>query len=282
MSILLIVALFGFFLWYAQRGRNSDPTAAADVETNHRVSKRLGLIAAGGIILSVVCLASAVAIGGRSLHDSILDIGNWGDGPACDVTSSGQTQTRSLGWDGGDRAAIAIPADASYRPGSGDKLVVTGDSALLPHVRVRHSTVEFDCHMHGDHPRLTVTLPGRSFRGFSVAGSGNLALDGIDQDKLNINMAGSGNITANGKVHDLHMNLAGSSQAKAGALSADKVDLNIAGSGDVEVAPKDKLDVRVAGSGKVTLLSEPHDIDSHIFGSGQIVHAAPQPPRESL
>jgi len=282
MSILLIVALFGFFLWYAQRGRNSDPASASDVEVNRHVSRRLGLIATSGIVLSVVCLAGAVAIGGRSLHDSILDIGSWGDGPACDVTPSGQTGTRSLDWDGGDHVGIAIPADASYRPGSGDKLVVTGDTALLPHVRVRHSTVEFDCHMHGDHPRLAVALPGRSFRGFSVAGSGNLALDAIDQDKLNINLAGSGDITANGKVHTLHMNLAGSSQAKTGGLAADKVDLNIAGSGDVEVAPKDDLDVKVAGSGKVVLLSEPHNIESHIFGSGQIVHAAPQPQRESL
>ena len=98
---------------------------------------------------------------------------------------------------------------------------------------------------------------------------------------MNINLAGSGNITANGKVHDLHMNLAGSSQAKMGSLAADRVDLNIAGEGDVEVAPRDNLDVKVAGSGKVTLLSEPHNIESHIFGSGQIIHAA-QAGHESL
>jgi Putative auto-transporter adhesin, head GIN domain len=280
-SILAVVALFGFFLWYAQRGRPSDPAASPEVEINRHVSKRLGLIAASGIILSVVCLASAVAVGGKTVGESLLNLSDWGGGPSCDVTPSGRTETRSLGWDGSDRASIAIPANASYRPGSGDKLVITGDSALLPHVRVHHGDVEFDCHMHDDHAPLTVTLPGRPFRGFSVAGSGNLALDAIDQDKLKINLAGSGDITANGKVHELQMNLAGSSRAKMGSLTADKVDLNIAGEGDVEVAPKDNLDVKVAGSGKVVLLSEPHNIESHIFGSGQIIHAA-QASHESL
>jgi hypothetical protein len=277
LSILAVVALFGFFLWYAQRGRPSDPSLPPDVEVNRHVSKRLGLIAASGIVLSVICIAGACAVGGKTFGDSLVNLGsNWGDGPRCDINPSGKTQTRTLDWEGGDHAAIAIPATASYRPGTGDKLVVTGDAALLPHVRVRHGTVEFDCRMHDDHAPLTVALPGRSFRGFSVAGSGNLVLDGIDQPKLNINLAGSGDITASGKVHELYMNLAGSSHARAGSLVADKVDLNIAGEGDVEVAPVDNLDVKIAGSGKVTLLNEPHNIESHIFGSGQIIHAAQQ------
>jgi hypothetical protein len=281
-SILAVVALFGFFLWYAQRGRTSDPSAAPEVEINRHVSKRLALIATAGIVLSVVCLAGACAVGGKTLGDSLINLGsNWGDGPLCDVNPSGKTGTRTLDWDGSDHAGIAIPANASYRPGIGDKLVISGDDALLPHIQVRDGNVKFDCRMRGDHAPLTVALPGRAFRTFSVAGSGSLSLDAIDQPKLRINLAGSGDVTANGQVHELNMNLAGSSRAKMGSLAADKVDLNIAGEGDVEVAPKDNLDVKVAGSGKVVLMSEPHNIESHIFGSGQIIHAA-QGTRESL
>ena len=66
--------------------------------------------------------------------------------------------------------------------------------------------------------------------------------------------------------------MAGSGDGHFEALDAASVTVNIAGSGDADVAPKDRLEVRVAGSGKVTLHSEPRQLETHIAGSGRIIH----------
>jgi hypothetical protein len=233
---------------------------------------KFAVVGISGLVVCVACLAAAAAIGGKELLDSGFDFGGF-DRPRCDVDSSNQSGagSRSIAWNGGDKVEISLPANVHYRPGSGDQVVVTGDSAILPHVRVKDGNIKLDCRG-GRIDRLDVTLPGRAFRTFALAGSGSMTLNGIDQPDLKIRLAGSGDIVADGKTDNLDLKIAGSGDAKLGDLAANDVSLSLAGSSDVEVAPKGKLDVSIAGSGKVVLRTEPHDIETHIAGSGRIVH----------
>ncbi len=123
---------------------------------------------------------------------------------------------------------------------------------------------------HGD--TVTITLPGRIFQKFGLAGSGSMTLDDIDQPRLKIGLAGSGNVQATGKTQDLQVGIAGSGKMKLGQLVADNVKIHVAGSGDTEISPKDDLEVHIAGSGKIRLLSEPKHVETHIAGSGTIIH----------
>jgi multidrug efflux system membrane fusion protein len=56
---------------------------------------------------------------------------------------------------------------------------------------------------------LTITLPGREFRKFTIAGGGKLALDKLNQSSAEIHIAGSGKISANGRIDDLKTKIAG-------------------------------------------------------------------------
>jgi hypothetical protein len=237
------------------------------------MSKRLGLIAFGGIVIGVVCMGVAVAVGGRSVLSHLDDLDfDWGGGPRCGVTLAGEEGTRELDWTAGDAVQLEIPADVRYVRGQGDKLVIQGDEAVLPKVRLDdRGRIRFDCRPRHT-GRLTVTLPGRDFRSYSVKGSGNVTLEGIDQPTLEINVAGRSDLTATGKTDRLEYNLAGSGDAKLGGLEVERAELNIAGHGDTEVNVRDSLEVNIAGHGDVRLVTEPAHIETSILGAGEIVH----------
>jgi hypothetical protein len=124
-------------------------------------------------------------------------------------------------------------------------------------------------------------LPGRDFQRFTINGSADMTLAGIDQPRLQIRTNGSGDVTASGKTDDLEYSVAGSGDGHFEALEAGNVSISVAGSGDADVAPKGRLDVKIAGSGKVTLHSEPQQIETHIAGSGRIIHVDGSETRKS-
>ena len=234
------------------------------------MAHKLLVIAVGGLAVSAIALGAAAAISGEGID--AFDVIGMNDRPVCQFGASGHDGTRSIAWDGSDRVSIAVPADSKYRRGAGDQLVVSGDAAVIQHVRVEDGRIELDCRNYNRDFKLAVTLPGRTFRKFGIAGSGSLMLDGIDQPALAVGIAGSGNISGTGKTDDLSVHIAGSGKARLAQLSAGKVEMHIAGSGDSEIAPHDELSVHIAGSGKVRLASEPRHISTHIVGSGEILH----------
>ena len=246
------------------------------------MSNRLVLIAVSGIVIGTVCLGVAMAVGGKSVlsHLDDFDIGDWGN-PRCGITLANADSSRSLDWTGGDRVAINLPANIHYQRGQGDKVMITGDSAVVPLVEVDDNQIRFNCHMRHLGKRLEVTLPGRDFQRFTINGSSDMTLAGIAQPKLQIRVNGSGDVTASGKTDELEYSVAGSGDGHFAELESGRVSISVAGSGDADVAPKDRLEVHIAGSGKVTLHSEPRQLETHIAGSGRIIHVDGSETRKS-
>ncbi|MEO8894498.1 MAG: DUF2807 domain-containing protein [Rhizomicrobium sp.] len=242
---------------------------------------KLAIIAVSGFAVSVVCLGGAFALGGHAIGNAIFgaDLISLADLPRCD-TMAGPMATatsRSLPWDGNDgRAAVALPANVHYQAGSGDQLVVKGDPDFIAHIRVRDGLVALDCNGNfhlGKSERVDVTLPGRrTFKKFALLGTGNVQLSGLSQPDVEVSIAGSGDLQADGKTDNLKVDVRGSGDLKLGDLAAKNVDVDIKGSGKAEVAPQDSLNVDLAGSGTIYLRSEPRKIETSIHGSGTIVH----------
>lgn len=245
--------------------------------------RRFAIVAICGLVVCIVCLVGAAMVGGKALRDSGFNMASLqggdfnifdmlSDRPRCDDDSSSQQTSRSLPWTGGDGVSIELPANVHYRPGTGDQVVITGDSALISHVRVRGGSIRLSCRGSDSGDRLEITLPGRDFRRFNLAGTGKLTLEGIDQPELRISLAGAGEVEASGKTDDLDVEMAGASQAKLGALAAGRVKIKMAGANDAEIAPRDYLNAKIAGVGDVKLLTEPAKIESEIAGAGHIIH----------
>jgi len=233
---------------------------------------KLAIIAVIGLTGSAVCMGAAAAIGGREFGKSFdgMDFSMFGDRPRCE-NGGGYPTSRTLDWDGSDHVGLAVGGHATYTPGSDNQVHVSGNPVLVAHVRVRDGRVELDCRG-GDLDRdsLEITLPGREFKKFGIAGSGNLVLQNLNQGRLKVSIAGSGSIKADGKVENSEIHIAGSGDADLGQVASKVSEVHIAGSGNTDIAPTDEAEIHIAGSGDVNLHANPKRLNTHIAGSGRI------------
>src|SRR5690606_14537502 len=119
----------------------------------------------------------AAAIGtqdyGKEFHR--LDLLMFSDRPRCERDGAATASSRTLKWDGSDQVSLNVPGRARYTPGGDAEMHVSGDPQIVAHVRVRGGRVELDCRSWnwGDQA-LEITLPGKRFDKFGIAGSGKL------------------------------------------------------------------------------------------------------------
>lgn len=103
---------------------------------------------------------------------------------------------------------------------------------------------------------------------FSLSGSGNLKGD-INAPAVKASIAGSGDIKLKGETKDVNLSIAGSGNFEGDELLSENVSVNIAGSGDADVYASVKLEAKIAGSGNVNYKGSPQ-ISSSVAGSGNI------------
>ncbi|HEY2835392.1 MAG TPA: DUF2807 domain-containing protein [Rhizomicrobium sp.] len=232
------------------------------------------------LIVIVSFAAAAIFLGGARLLMGPIGVADFAVGltrarlPACGDLA-GKTASRELAWNAEETASIDMPATVRYSPHNGAAVTVTGDTALLSHVRiVEHGQIELDCRARLGNERFDITLPGRPFRSFNMAGLTRLILSDIDQDELHMNIAGNSTVEAAGKVDTVHVNAAGLSNANLSALEAEDAHLNLAGASNVEVAATENVMVNAVGTATVTLVKEPHNLQTHVLGSVHVIHGA--------
>jgi hypothetical protein len=253
---------------------------------------KLALIAVTGLVASAACIGAGAAIGGKDFGEGLEDFSLFDGRPRCEADAGATATSRDLDWQGGDRATLAVLGQASWAPGTNDRLHVTGsDPQVLAHVRVRDGKIEMDCRGWRNRTKdLAITLPGREFRKFEIAGGGKLILDRLNQDNVKIEIGGAGNVRANGRVDNLKLEIGGSGDADfdqltvrtgrmeiggSGTIKAngtvDDLKIEIAGSGRAELGQmtSNRTEVGIAGSGTVNAKGKIEDVGIHIAGSGR-------------
>lgn len=233
---------------------------------------KLAIVAVIGLSASAVCMGAAAAIGGQEFGKGFdgVDLSMFGDRPRCERIESASATSRELEWDDSDRVSLSVGGHATYKPGTDNKVHASGDPQALAHLRIRDGKIEMDCnggHLSRD---LEITLPGRDFKKFSIAGSGNLVLQNLNQERMKLSIAGSGNIKADGKVEHAEIHIAGSGDVDTAHVDSRVTEVHIAGSGNTDIAPTEEADIHVAGSGDVNLHTNPKKLETHIAGSGRI------------
>lgn len=195
--------------------------------------------------------------------------------PACAPVPGASATSRDLDWDGSDGVGLSVGGHATYTRGSGDRVHASGDPQLLAHLQVHDGEIRLDC-TGGDFDtsHLEIILPGRAFKAFAVAGHGDMALHKLDQQTLNVSLAGQGAITGQGKVGDVHVSLAGTGNVDLGQVAAETANVSIAGKGNVDIAPRRDITVDIVGSGDVILHTSTARVQSRVMGSGRVRNAA--------
>jgi len=231
------------------------------------MTRTLAFVATTGLIGAAAFLTLGIALAGPNWTDTagLLGIGESTCGPA---TSARRQVT--LPFAAGESLAVHMPASVHYQPGDKAEAVISGDPALLDHVRFEAGELGLDCEPGWFAPRLEVKLSGPPIAIWELRGSGDLVLSQINQPKLRLSIKGSGSASATGTADAVDLSIFGSGDARFKELTAKSVQVEIRGSGDARLTAQVDADVSIFGSGDVELSGRPVMRRSEIRGSGSI------------
>ena len=191
------------------------------------------------------------------------------------IKGSGDEVTVDRTVTGFDKIESSIGADMDITVGAEFKVTLTGDDNIveLIETRVHGHTLEIDSRKNFSTRRdikLTITLPNLSE--LSNGGSGTVVINKLSGDEFTLDISGSSDVTCEGTVRKLMIDVAGSGKADFTGLSCDRVNVELAGSGDITLAGTSKeLEIEIPGSGNVDARElKCDDVTASINGSGNI------------
>jgi hypothetical protein len=240
--------------------------------------RNLLIIMGVGLILAVVGIGGAFAVGGPAL---MKDGWAWsyqdGDGDWVRVSRDGPRErgpevTRTMTWTGGDRLIVDAPADVVFTQGPVASVRVTGPQERVEHLRLVDGRLEMDPSIgFGAWRRsLRVEITAPDVSRFQLNGSQTLRLEAVDVPALTLGISGSGEIEANGRADRVSVDVSGSGDLDLRDLTVTDADVEISGSGEVAVGPTGKANVRISGSGDVDLTRRPASVSTNVSGSGDV------------
>jgi hypothetical protein len=188
--------------------------------------------------------------------------------------------------------SYVLPGKLTIIPGNKESLIIKGDQETTDKIITEVKDNELKIYtkwntFRGQNFEIVVTVI--SLNELSVAGSGNVVIEGtlksnkfeldlsgsgnvmcnrIEGSELEVNIAGSGDITMAGKVNKLEIDIAGSGDVNTGGLETQNAEVDIAGSGSATVWVNDKLETDIVGSGNVYYKGKPL-VDAETAGSGR-------------
>lgn len=163
------------------------------------------------------------------------------------------------------RVAIARTGTESLEVTADDNLVALFTSEVRD--GTLYLSVAKDRSITGKRPVYKVTVS--DLRQLGISGSGTVDATGLDGESLAMSVAGSGEMTAAGRVEELTISISGSGSCNAASLDAKRAKVAVRGSGELTVNAKDELEAIVSGSGSVRYVGSPK-ITSSVSGSGSI------------
>ncbi|MBN8506241.1 MAG: DUF2807 domain-containing protein [Burkholderiales bacterium] len=186
------------------------------------------------------------------------------------------------------------PVDVRLVQAGSESLSVRADDNLEPHVT---TAVEGDTLVVGIKPgssfstknELRVLVDFKQLQRLQVRGSGDVQLDRMKGDRLELELSGSGDVDIGlleakelqarlsgsgdlalaGQADQQDWELSGSGDVSAASLSGQRARARLTGSGDLRLGVTQELDVRLSGSGDLTYSGRPA-VKSQVSGSGEI------------
>ena len=238
------------------------PTSVQSRSRQHRSRWLLVAILAfllGGLVVALLYQFDVVA--GSSSSPS----GTEGSGVAA-------TQTRNVG--AFDSVELAGGNNVVVHVGETQSVVVKADDNLLDRVTTK---VESGTLVIGNTPgsltarspmSVEVTVP--TLNALTLAGGGNIVVNGIETESLTVALSGGGNVTASGTATSLGVTLVGSGNVWFTRVVANNVHAVLTGSGNIYVTATESLDASIPGSGTITYAGNPQHVTKSVTGSGAI------------
>ena len=213
------------------------------------------------------------------------------------VTGNGKIVTKTLKTDGYDAIKCSGSFDYILVSGTEGNITIEGEENLIDYItaEVKDNTLKVKVKKNFNlkttkNKTIKITIPFQDINSVALAGSGDL----WNEDKISVNklevalagsgdvildietsevegkIAGSGDLTLKGSTNDLIAKVSGSGDFHGFDLQSNNTDVAVAGSGDAEVVSNISIVARVAGSGDIAYRGNPEKEDAKVSGSGDI------------
>ena len=169
---------------------------------------------------------------------------------------------------------LGVPAEVHVKVGHEPRVVLRGDDNLLEKVEtsVRNGRLEIEPRRgyrlrfrHG----LEIEVHCPELASLEVEGSGEVRVDAVDAEHLQLSIEGSGTVFAAGTASELDVSIEGSGEFLLGELRSREASVSIEGSGEVMLSVSDRLRYSIEGSGDIGYRGSP-DVAGTIEGSGNV------------
>ncbi len=174
--------------------------------------------------------------------------------------------------------SVDYPARILVSQGSTESLKIEGEDNVLPGLKteVKNNDLRIfyktDGGKHVNATKLVViTITVKDLKAVDFSSAGNLVIDGLNTNNLDVSLSGAGNIKVNDlTTKGLNVNLSGAGSMSASG-TADDLSLNISGFGDFngKQLKGNSASVSISGAGGATVRAE-KDLSVSISGAGSV------------
>ncbi|MEZ5744611.1 MAG: DUF2807 domain-containing protein [Sphingomonadaceae bacterium] len=230
--------------------------------------KKLIIVFASGLVLSLVAISMAFVIGGEELRNAIHDdelhwtIGDEDDGPR---------ESREFAFDPDTLLTVRIPVELRFERGEEAKMVVEGSARSIDDVTFEGNVLDIDGEGISS-GGFSVKIVAPSLKGLALEAPGNVKLRSLDQDAFSVTAEGAVDVDAEGKVAQLTLDSEGVGNLDFREVDARVAKVRLEGVGNAHVSASDLVDVELEGIGSLTLHRKPDRLVSQIDGIGRVKH----------
>lgn len=180
----------------------------------------------------------------------------------------------------GDKESVKVEADDDFLPGlqtsvRGSRLVVSykvqEGKRINPTEMVKITIVVKDLQQVDFASAGELFINGLKTDGLdiSISGAGNIEMNDLEAGSLSVNLSGAGSMQASGKADDLKVNISGFGSFDGEDLHSQSADITLSGMGSATVWVDDQLDARISGAGSVNYFGSP-TVTKQIGGLGNV------------
>ncbi len=238
------------------------------------MTKKLLVVAASGLVLAILLLSAAWAIGGRgmlaAMHSSGWHFNDWNWTTDDDDHEHGPVTTRSYPFDPAVPLVVDAPVELHFERGEHPGMTISGPARMISAVRWENGRLSLSDTSGWTHRSLDIRIVAPRVPPLTLAGAGDVSLNDLDQDDLKLNLSGAGDFDVSGKVRTVTLSSSGAGSVDLGKLSATDAAVSLSGIGSVDLAATGRVSVAVSGAGSVTLHRKPAELTSQVSGVGAI------------
>ena len=152
-------------------------------------------------------------------------------------------------------------------------LNISTDQNLLPLIEtaVSGSTLKIDSKDNlAPTKSITIILSSASLTDVRLTGGISFKASQITGQDLKLESTGASEISVDGSVRNLEVNLTGASKLNAKSLQTQIATLSLVGASEANVTVADTLKASVTGAGMLTYSGNPKSVEKNITGAGTI------------